>query len=242
MDYKKSLYGQYVTTHINHRKGQADISKLTRQSFGYRQHFGRYLPLDKTACIVDLGCGSGGLVWWLGQSGYSHSVGIDGSTEQVELAHLLGIESVRVGDVFEFLDKNDGQSLLFARDLIEHLDKQSVFDFLEKCFASLKPGGRLVLQVPNAESPYFGRVRYGDFTHELAFTASSITQLLSAVGFEGIEVHPWRPAITGPKSIFRYLAWRLIEPLLKLPIQLESGGKNRIVTMNLIAAARKPVK
>jgi len=241
MNFRDVLYKSYVSTHISHRKGLVDIAKVKRQSFGYRQHCNRYLPPDKTARIVDLGCGSGGLVWWLLQAGYSNTVGVDGSSEQVELAHQLGIESVILGDVFEFLDKSNDQSLLLARDLIEHFDKQSVFDFLEKCFASLKPGGCLVLQVPNAESPYFGRVRYGDFTHELAFTVSSITQLLSAVGFEGIEVRPWRPAITGPKSLVRYIAWRLIEPLLKLPIYIESGGRNRIVTMNLIAVAKKPI-
>ncbi|MDO8989270.1 MAG: class I SAM-dependent methyltransferase [Sideroxyarcus sp.] len=240
MNFKDALYKSYVSTHIAHRKGLVDASKLRCQSSGFRQHFGNHLPTDKSAQIADLGCGSGGLVWWLQHSGFVNSKGVDGSPEQVALAHQLGIDGITLGDVFEFLDKETGYSVLFARDLIEHFDKQSVFDFLNKCFAALSPGGQLVLQIPNAESPYFGRVRYGDFTHELAFSASSISQLLGAVGFTGIEVHPWRPAITGTKSLIRYIAWRLIEPLLKLPIYIESGGGNRIVTMNLIAVARKP--
>ena len=241
MKYKEYLYKQYVSTHINKRKGLPDIRNLRRQSLGYQQHFNKHLPTDKTGRIVDLGCGSGGLVWWLIQSGFKNTKGIDGSLEQVELAHSNGIKNVEHGDVFEFLESERGCAALFARDLIEHFEKQSLFDFLEKCFSSLKPGGLIVLQVPNAESPYFGRVRYGDFTHELAFTTSSITQLLGAVGFEAIKVHPWRPAVTGPKSLIRYIAWRFIEPLLKLPIQIESGGNNRIVTMNLIAVASKPL-
>ena len=106
-------------------------------------------------------------------------------------------------------------------------------------FFELRKDGVLVLQVPNAESPYFGRVRYGDFTHELAFTSTSITQLLLAARFVGIEVYPWRPAITGVKSFVRYLLWRFIEPLLKMPILVETGSYNRIVTMNLIAVAKK---
>jgi 2-polyprenyl-3-methyl-5-hydroxy-6-metoxy-1,4-benzoquinol methylase len=240
MGFKDALYKSYVTTHIAHRKGLIDVGKLRRQSNGYRQHFGNFLPADKSARIADLGCGSGGLVWWLQQSGFVNCKGVDGSQEQVALAHQLRINGISLGDVFEFLDKGTGYDALFARDLIEHFDKQSVFDFLEKCFASLALGGGLVLQVPNAESPYFGRVRYGDFTHELAFSASSIAQLLGAVGYTDIKIYPWRPAISGPKSLVRYVAWRLIEPLLKLPIQIESGGSNRIVTMNLIAVARKP--
>jgi hypothetical protein len=38
----------------------------------------------------------------------------------------------------------------------------------------------------------------------------------------------------------RYFAWRLIEPILKMPIYVESGRSNGIVTMNLIAIAKKP--
>lgn len=240
MSFKDALYKSYVSTHIAHRKGTFDLAKLKRQLPGFRQHFGQLLPTDKNVRIADLGCGSGGLVWWLHQSGFTNSKGVDGSPEQVALAHQLGIDSVVLGDVFEFLENERCHTVLFARDLIEHFEKQSVFVFLEKCFSSLVPGGKLVLQIPNAESPYFGRVRYGDFTHELAFTASSITQLLGAAGYTRIEVFPWRPAVTGPKSLIRYILWRLIEPLLKLPIQIESGGSNRIVTMNLIAVARKP--
>lgn len=239
MQYKNALYKSYVTTHIAHRKGMADLEYFRRQSFGFRQHFGKFLPADKNAKIADLGCGSGGLVWWLTQTGYKSTKGIDGSPEQVEMAHKLGVESVVLGDVFDFLDKENGHAALFARDLIEHFDKQAVFEFLGKCFSSLAPGGQLVLQIPNAESPYFGRVRYGDFTHELAFSASSISQLLAAVGFTEIEINPWRPAISDLKSLVRYVSWRVIEPCLKLPIQIESGGWNRIVTMNLIAVARK---
>lgn len=239
MNYKNSLYRQYVSTHIAHRKGLGDLAGLERQSRAYRQHFGSYLPEDKKAIVADLGCGSGGLVWWLRQHGFENARGVDTSAEQVAQAHRLGINSVSEGDVFSFLAENKGFDALFARDLIEHFDKQTVFDFLARCFSCLATNGILILQVPNAESPYFGRVRYGDFTHELAFTSSSITQLLAAVGFESIQVRPWRPAVTGYSSLLRYLAWRVVEPLLKLPILIESGGRNRIVTMNLIAVARK---
>lgn len=241
MDFERSLYQRYVSTHIAHRKGVGDHSRLKRQARGYRQHFGCYLPMNRDARIADLGCGSGTLVWWLQQKGYRNAHGVDASVEQVAMAQEFGIDSVNEGDVFSFLEGQNGFDVLFARDLVEHLDKQAVFDFLSLCNCSLVENGVLVLQVPNAESPYFGRVRYGDFTHKVAFTTSSIMQLLLAAGFERIDVRPWRPAVTGVSSLLRYVAWRVIEPLLKLPILIESGRRNGIVTMNLIVAARKPV-
>ena len=240
MDYKKALYDQYVSSHESLRQRVAGPEGLKLQARSFRQHFGKLLPANKDALIADLGCGSGGLVWWLGQSGFANCKGIDGSPEQIEIAHRLGIMNVSLGDVFTYLHGEHDHAALFARDLVEHFDKQSVFTFLGKCFESLAPGGCLIVQVPNAESPYFGRVRYGDFTHEVAFTPSSIGQLLRATGFQDIEILPWRPAITGLPSLLRFLAWRVIEPLLMLPIILESGGRGRIVTMNLIAVGRRP--
>jgi 2-polyprenyl-3-methyl-5-hydroxy-6-metoxy-1,4-benzoquinol methylase len=240
MHYKNILYASYVSGHIAHRKGIVDERRLHVDARGYRQHFAPFLPREKSANIIDLGCGSGGLVWWLRHSGYRHAFGIDGSQEQVALAHHLGIQGVTLGDVFTILDQAEGQDLLLARDLIEHFDRQSIFDFLAKCRSALKPGGRIVIQVPNAGSPTFGRVRYGDFTHEIAFTESSMKQILGATGFTDIEVYPWRPAITGLNSLIRYVLWRMLEPILKLPIQIESGGLRRIITMNLIAVASRP--
>lgn len=236
MNYKAALYEKYVTSHIAQRKGAADAQRALIQSRVFDGHFGRLLPTARGRA-ADLGCGPGTLVRWLRQNGFAEVHGVDFSGEQVANAEALGITGVTQGDVFEFLDRESGFDLLFARDLIEHFDKQTVYDFLLKCRGALNPSGRLILQVPNAESPYFGRVRYGDFTHELAFNGSSIRQLLGATGFARVEVHPWRPGIFNLKSRLRYLAWRLIEPILKLPIAIESGGKDRIVTMNLIAVA-----
>lgn len=237
-DFRAALYRSYVSTHVAHRREAQDVEALRRRARIYQQHFGRFLPRNPLAKIADLGCGSGSLVWWLAKRGYRNVCGVDASAEQVALARASKIDNVIEADIFTFLASNAGFDLLFARDVIEHFDKQNLFEFLMRSRSALSKGGVLVVQAPNAESPFFGRVRYGDFTHELAFTSSSLQQVLSATGFAHVEVHPWRPAVTGARSALRYLAWRAIEPMLKLPILIESGGR-RIVTMNLIAAARR---
>lgn len=238
MNYRDALYGSYVTSHIAGRKGAADERSLRIHGRIFDQHFGKLLTEERCRA-ADLGCGPGTLVAWLMRRGFKRVHGVDFSAEQVANARALGLEGVEHGDVFEFLERERGFDMLFARDVIEHFDKQTVFDFLAKCFDALNPRGRLVLQVPNAESPYFGRVRYGDFTHELAFTASSLSQLLQATGYAKVAFHPWRPAIFSFQTAVRHVAWRTIEPLLKLPMSIESGSKPRIVTMNLIAVGEK---
>lgn len=236
MSYKTALYDSYVTSHIADRKGAPDRSALAAARRVFDQHFGALLPARRSRA-ADLGCGPGTLVAWLKTKGFDRVFGVDFSAEQVANAHAIGVHEVRQGDLFDFLATEREFDLLVARDVIEHFDKQMVFDFLQACRGALAPGGRLLLQVPNAESPYFGRVRYGDFTHEVAFSASSVKQVLAAAGFSRVSVHPWRPARLGARSWLRYLVWRVLEPLIKLPIVVESGGRDRIVTMNLIVAA-----
>lgn len=238
MSYKEALYDSYVTGHIAHRKGAADHHALRIQSLIFDRHFGQLLP-ERRQKAADLGCGPGTLVAWLKAQGFTDVAGVDFSHEQVANAHALGIHDVRQGDIFEFLKSNNNFDLLFARDVIEHFDRQTIFDFLNAAYAALRPGGQLILQVPNAQSPYFGRVRYGDFTHELAFTGGSMRQILHAAGFSSVAIHPWRPVGFATKSRLRAIIWRLIEPLLKLPIVVESGARDAIVTMNLIAVAEK---
>ena len=93
------------------------------------------------------------------------------------------------------------------------------------------------MQVPNAESPFFGRIRYGDLTHEIAYCVSSLNQLLRMSGFADVRCFPVRPAGLGFKSCIRFILWRLIEAAMKLCLYSEIGsdGRNSIVTQNIIA-------
>ena len=240
-DYQAALYESYVSTHVAHRKPEFDRRSLNAQARAFNQHFGRFLVESRSARIADLGCGSGGLVRWLTSRGYTNASGVDGSREQVDLAHSCGIKSIEHADVFEYLQRPVQFDLLFARDVIEHFEKQQVFDFLKLCYSRLNAGGTLILQVPNAESPYFGRIRYGDFTHQMAFTRSSITQLFKVAGFASTDVVPWRPAVVGAGSFVRHCLWRMLEPIIALPVLIESGRRRPVVTVNLIAVARKPL-
>jgi hypothetical protein len=55
-------------------------------------------------------------------------------------------------------------------DFLEHLTKQELFCSPDMIRRVLKPHGFRIAQVPNAEGSYGMRVRYGDMTHEQAFT------------------------------------------------------------------------
>ncbi len=238
MSYKNALYASYQSTHILHRKGEETITTLAKREKTYEGQLGHLMPKDKSAAIADLGCGSGGLVRWLAGRGHRDVIGVDISGEQVEQAARIGAERIVKADLLDFLETtHDSFDLLIARDVLEHFDRETVFRFVEAAGKRLKPGGRFVIQVPNAESPFMGRALYGDFTHELAFTPSSLRQIFNAAGFSRVTVHPCRPVATGLRSAWRALCWRVVEPLIKAFVHIESPQGGEVVTLNVIAAA-----
>jgi 2-polyprenyl-3-methyl-5-hydroxy-6-metoxy-1,4-benzoquinol methylase len=75
------------------------------------------------------------------------------SPEQVQISRQV-VPMVHEEDAIDFLEQNRAYfDLITGRDIIEHLQKPEVLHFLDAVLLALKPGGRLVLQTPNADSP-----------------------------------------------------------------------------------------
>ena len=112
--------------------------------------------------------------------------------------------------------------------------------FLDLCRTRLRPNGRLILQTPNASSPFFGDVRYGDFTHEVGFTPRNLTQLTTRAGFSAIESRETGPVPWGysVKSTLRYLLWQVFRRMFCLIELAERGGcGDRIYTRVFLLSA-----
>ncbi len=184
------------------------------------------MPEDRDVAILDLGCGAGKLLYLFQQLGYTNLTGVDLSPEQIELAQIRFPQaSIVLADVKEFLrNRVEQYDLICAFDLIEHFHKEEIIPFLKLIFEALRPGGRLILQTPNAESPWFGAVAYGDFTHEWFFTPAGLKTVLRLGGFEKFQARENGPYVHGLKSLIRYGSWRLIHAGLTIWNLAETGG------------------
>ena len=126
-------------------------------------------------------------------------------------------------------------------DVIEHFGKSELLQLADEVKRVLRVGGCWIIHTPNAESPFGGRIRYGDFTHEIAFTRGSIYQLLRTIGFSSIKSHEDRPIIHGIFSFMRYILWRSIRILLRFYIIIENGvcEKDAIFSQNFLTIATR---
>ncbi|MDG6998396.1 MAG: class I SAM-dependent methyltransferase [Nitrososphaerota archaeon] len=203
------------------------------------QHF----PKDKQAKILEIGCGHGAILYFAKGAGYMDVRGVDASAEQVEAAKRLGIENVELGDAMETLraQKDSSVDCMISFDVIEHFDRNELLDLVDEVHRSLRAGGKWIIHTVNAESPFGMRIRYGDLTHELAFTRTSIGQLLLSSGFKKVSSFEDSPVAHGLKSAVRWGVWMVMRRILRFYLAVETGdtAKDAILTQNFLTVAVK---
>jgi SAM-dependent methyltransferase len=232
------IYSAYFTTTRAHAPGLMDQRKLVKQ---LRRRFGRYLPPDRSASVLDIGCGSGEFVLFLQEAGYEAAVGIDVSPEQVAIAHSRGAVNVHSGDIFSYLsNRADEYSLITAFNILEHLEREELFQLMDLIVQTLRPGGRFIAMVPNAKGLFGSHVRYADLTHELSFTPLSVHQLCGVVGLRVINVFENGPVPHGIPSALRWLVWQCIRGVLWIARMAEGADWTwPVFTQDLLFVAEK---
>ena len=219
-----------------------DAAAMDRWGHVYDYYFRGWLPASRDERIVDLACGGGSLLRFFYQRGFRDLRGVDISPDQVARAKKV-FAKVTEMNVLKFLREQAGSfGLITALDLIEHLDKDEVLAFLDECHRALRPGGRLILQTPNAESPWFGAVRYGDFTHELCFTVNNLSRLMTVTGFRQSAAREVGPISFGLSltNTIRASAWQVIRLGLKAWNIIETGRPGSgVFTRNFLMSAIK---
>jgi SAM-dependent methyltransferase len=240
LEYRSEVYPRYASV-IKRYSPSFDTRAAEAWAAAFQRYLRGWLPDDRRARIIDLGCGSGRMLYLLRQLGYENLQGIDISAEQVQLARQV-VDDVIEGDVLKYLrESTESCDLIVALDLIEHLTKDEATDFLQAIEQRLKPGGRLILNTPNAVSPFAGSRRYGDFTHEIGFAPSCLAQVLELFGLTEAEPRELGPYPHGLFSTFRTVLWQAIRGCLSLYNYVEVGHHGGgVFTRDFLISAVKP--
>lgn len=226
LDYRKRIYEKYASFFMDGPL-KFDFAAAKRSEKIYSYFFRDWLPVRKDATILDVACGSGRLLYFFKQQGYTNLVGVDISPEQAQLAREV-VKTVEVGDAIQFLKSHVGCfDLITGMDIIEHLHKDDALVFLESCYAAIIPGGSLILQSLNADSPWASAIRYGDLTHELCFGPRLLGQLLVLCGFSKVMFREQTPIPWGYSihSTVRFVLWKFIRNVYRCISLVETGGE-----------------
>lgn len=238
--YRDNIYHEYAKNFQDSEK-KFDANSAIKWGRAYDWNLRDWLPKNKTLKIGELACGNGKLLHFFKEREYINLSAVDISTSQVEIARQV-IPDITLSNALEWLeDRESSFDLLISLDLVEHFNKNEALKFFELCYAGLKSGGRLILQTPNADSPFGLQHRYNDMTHEIAYNSNLITRLLIRAGFSHVECReqgpvPWKYSLS---STVRYIIWRFIRGVLQLWNITETGVKLPVLTRIFFICAVK---
>ncbi len=197
----ENIYNQYIENTFG-EYCQADF-KLIQFENNYRQFF----PASKNARVLDIGVGRGEMLSCMQAWGYVNYQGIDISVSAVDYCKSIGLNCAHVADTVDWLNNNREKfELITILDVLEHIKRDDLLDFLSAIQRSLKAGGKLIVQVPNLQAPDPCLHRYYDITHESGFTEHSLHQVLMASGFRDYSFSGFEDSITRhPKEKIRFI-------------------------------------
>lgn len=148
---------------------------------------------DPAMAVLEIGCGLGQFLLYLREKGVADFLGIDQDPQlEVHIPEQVR-DHFRIADVWQFLESGiePGRFDRIALfDVLEHFASEDGVTLLSGLRGLLKPGGRVVVKVPNAASPWGAQYQYGDLTHRTAFAPGSLRQIAVAAGLVCLGCHP----------------------------------------------------
>jgi SAM-dependent methyltransferase len=169
--------------------------------------------------VLELGCGTGQFMAYLAGKDITDITGID---HDPALAGVIP-EEVRncfiCTDVMKWLPETAAEApfdRIVLLDVLEHFKPDDAFALLQKMAARLAPGGRIVVKVPNAGSPFGLTYQFGDLTHLTAFNSISLGQLATAAGLRVERLYDQHRGSRRRRftdaAVRKFLSWALLTP------------------------------
>ena len=220
------------------------VNSTTREAFDatarvYSAWYRKFLPANKNAKILDLGCGMGHFLHFLQIEGYTNYWGIDKSPALVHFIQNNVTTRVSVADVFDYLKYSGVFDVIAANDFIEHISKSETLNLLTSIYDSLDSSGLLLVKTPNMSNPFGLRFRYQDYTHEQGFTEESLRYILRTSGFKEIQVMGASPTGNSFKARLYKLRLRVTQSIIAEGQRAQGYGSSCILDPLLIAVCTK---
>lgn len=235
-DINDAYAGYYLSLNTLTEKGYEDAAR------GYQALYKRFMPQDRSARILDIGCGAGQFLYYLKKADYQDYYGIDISPALIDCCKKI-TDNAEVADAFDFLtDKKGRYDLIVMNDLLEHIARDKAVQALRLAKESLAANGVVIIKVPNMANPFGLLSRYKDMTHETGFTEDSLHSIFYAAGFHDITCYPASASMSSLGGLVGKFAETLTHASLRLLFKAQGYPAPRILTANLIGVARKSAK
>jgi 2-polyprenyl-3-methyl-5-hydroxy-6-metoxy-1,4-benzoquinol methylase len=229
----KDRYQQYHKFYLRDDKQQAD--RYRRQVRDYTKKFGELLTDAPRGSALDVGCATGMLAAFLKEQGFDQVVGVDLSAELIEQAQQNVQAEFHVAEAGEFLKGGRKFDVIFLLNIVEHIERDQLVEFMTSVYQSLNTGGFAIVRTPNMNNLLAAAHLADDLTHCTGLTEQSFRQLAQAAGFDTIHFLDQFRMQNFKGKVKAILNW----PIHKYIFTLRGGTKPTIYYRNLYVQLQK---
>lgn len=233
---KQDIYDRYIDTSFSNYKDRP----YTKLSY-FRKNYQQYLPFDKSAKILDVGCGRGEFLKLLIESGYANFLGIDIGESCIDYCRKNVTPNVELIDNLQsFLTKNQRiYDLIVGFDVIEHFNKSEILEVIPLLKGALRNDGLLIIQTINQANVFGLLHRYNDLTHEIGFTEFSLAQLAKLTAFSEYSIQPLKIPATSIARLAQIGLRKILYAVIKLLHRIDGTLKPKVITPVIYMVCRK---
>lgn len=135
--------------------------------------------------VLEIGFGNGSFLGFARAQGWS-ACGTEANPLLVDIAAQAGFDARPASDLATFAPGSFG--LVVAIDVLEHIPRTEILDFLAAVKTLLGSGGHFLARFPNGDSPFGLRNQNGDLSHLTAIGINKARYLAQAAGMEIIAL------------------------------------------------------
>ena len=233
-------YDRYLSSHLS-TLTSLNTRTIKKQWISY--NYTKFLPDDKNAAILEIGPGFGELLEFLViDNNYSNVQAVDLSQEVVDYCN--GIKNglaIKVDNTINYLNNNRNKfNVIFLFQLLEHIPKKDVPDFLSALRDSLCENGRVIIEVPNIANPIVGAYSFfSDFTHEVPYTEVSLRYVLNVARFSSIDIYEFKVPLISFKRAIQGCLQSITNFLLLILMKIYLPSQKHYLSPTIFAVIKK---
>lgn len=170
----------------SHRDRSANTLKK-KHIAQYDREFERLTSSTPSMSVLEIGCGSGNFLRYLRHKGHAEIVGIDMDEHLADVLSDIDGVDIHLDDVANVLkSKLNGRTFdrIVLLDVLEHIEMADLQSLMVMLHQFIAPQGRVLIRVPNVESPWGLKMHFGTFDHVTPLGPGRLQELAALTGWQ----------------------------------------------------------